>query len=88
VRHLLVFGIQAGSLLVSTSATVVQIAVPPLLYDPAGPVLGCRDFETREQAQAFYLPAGGPDGDPHELDRDRDGIACESLRGAPLRRGR
>lgn len=38
----------------------------------------CRDFATWEEAQAFY-EAAGP-GDPHRLDGDRGGIACESLR--------
>ncbi len=38
----------------------------------------CRDFSTWEEAQAFY-EAAGP-GDPHRLDGDKDGVACESLR--------
>ncbi len=35
----------------------------------------CGDFATWEEAQAFY-EAAGP-GDPHRLDGDMDGIACE-----------
>lgn len=38
----------------------------------------CSDFRTWREAQTFYENAGR--GDPHGLDRDRDGIACESLR--------
>ncbi len=38
----------------------------------------CSDFATRREAQAFFKQAGP--GDPHRLDRDRDGRACESLR--------
>ena len=38
----------------------------------------CGDFSTWEEAQAFFKRAGP--GDPHRLDRDRDGIACETLR--------
>ena len=38
----------------------------------------CRDFRTWQEAQSFY-EAAGP-GDPHRLDGDRDGIACEGLR--------
>lgn len=34
----------------------------------------CGDFSTQEEAQSFLLP-----GDPHNLDGDGDGIACESL---------
>lgn len=37
----------------------------------------CSDFSTQREAQQFY-EANGP-GDPHRLDRDKDGVACESL---------
>lgn len=37
----------------------------------------CTDFKTHAQAQAFFK-AHGP-GDPYGLDKDGDGIACESL---------
>ncbi len=37
----------------------------------------CSDFECQEEAQAFYEVVDS--GDPHELDDDDDGIACESL---------
>jgi excalibur calcium-binding domain-containing protein len=37
----------------------------------------CSDFSTHAQAQAFFEAAGS--GDPHRLDRDGDGIACEDL---------
>ena len=40
----------------------------------------CSDFNTWKQAQSFYKRHGGPKYDPHRLDADRDGIACESLR--------
>jgi hypothetical protein len=48
-----------------------------------GPDRDCGDFDTWQEAQAFYEAAGGPEKDPHRLDRDEDGIACESLPGAP-----
>ena len=35
----------------------------------------CSDFSSQEEAQEFY-ERNGP-GDPHRLDRDKDGIACE-----------
>lgn len=58
-------------------------AQPPaqsdVLYDPSGPDRDCGDFPTHASAQAFYVAAGGPASDPHRLDRDNDGIACESL---------
>ncbi|HWO15234.1 MAG TPA: excalibur calcium-binding domain-containing protein, partial [Solirubrobacterales bacterium] len=36
--------------------------------------LDCSDFSTQEEAQGYLVP-----GDPHGLDADNDGIACESL---------
>lgn len=41
----------------------------------------CSDFATYSEALAFFRSAGP--GDPHGLDRDKDGIPCESLPGAP-----
>lgn len=38
----------------------------------------CGDFSSQAAAQSFYLKAGGPDSDPHGLDADDDGIACDS----------
>lgn len=40
----------------------------------------CGDFATQAEAQAFFEAAGGPERDPHRLDADGDGIACEGLR--------
>lgn len=39
----------------------------------------CSDFKTQNEAQIFFLSQGGPEKDPHKLDQDRDGIACETL---------
>lgn len=46
----------------------------------SGPDRDCPDFSTWRQAQDFYEAEGGPDEDPHRLDADRDGTACEALR--------
>ena len=48
-------------------------------FDPAGPDRDCGDFSTHTEAQTFYEAAGGPGIDPHRLDGDGDGVACESL---------
>lgn len=40
----------------------------------------CGDFQTHVEAQQFYLEQGGPEYDPHRLDRDTNGEACEGLR--------
>jgi hypothetical protein len=37
----------------------------------------CGDFSTHAEAQEFFESAGA--GDPHRLDRDGDGSACETL---------
>jgi endonuclease YncB( thermonuclease family) len=50
---------------------------PP--YDPSGPDRDCSDFQSHRQAQRFFKAAGGPSQDPHRLDGDGDGVACESL---------
>jgi len=39
----------------------------------------CTDFSTHSEAQDFFESEGGPDEDYHNLDRDGDGVACESL---------
>ena len=39
--------------------------------------MNCSDFRSWREAQDFYEQNGS--GDPHGLDRDNDGIACESL---------
>src|SRR3989338_1435974 len=44
-----------------------------------GPDKDCTDFSTHAQAQAFFMANGGPSSDPHNLDRDGDGVACETL---------
>lgn len=38
----------------------------------------CGDFATQAEAQAFFEGAGGPAQDPHKLDKDGDGLACET----------
>ncbi len=39
----------------------------------------CGDFATQDQAQAFFESQGGPASNPHQLDQNGDGVACESL---------
>ena len=38
----------------------------------------CVDFATQAKAQRFFERQGGPEQDPHLLDPDHDGIACET----------
>lgn len=37
----------------------------------------CSDFASGAAAQRFFLAAGGPISDPHNLDGDGDGLACD-----------
>ena len=49
-------------------------------YVRTTPVSGdrnCSDFASPAAAQKFFLSQGGPTSDPHGLDRDGDGNACE-----------
>jgi endonuclease YncB( thermonuclease family) len=51
------------------------------LSTPAGATFldrDCGDFPSQAAAQNFFLANGGPHNDPHRLDDEGDGIACES----------
>jgi len=39
----------------------------------------CEDFSTHAEAQRVYESCGGVSNDIHRLDRDKDGLACETL---------
>jgi competence protein ComEC len=39
----------------------------------------CGSFATHLEAQSYFIEQGGPASDPHRLDGDNDGIACEAL---------
>ena len=61
----------------SPPSSEVSSPPTPLAYDPAGLDRDCGDFSSQAEAQAFF-EAAGP-GDPHRLDGNDDGVACESL---------
>ena len=42
-------------------------------------IYNCPDFTTQTEAQKAYKACGGLGNDVHGLDRDKDGVACESL---------
>lgn len=58
---------------------ILVASLLPMLANPAAAQADrdCSDFSSWLEAQEFF-ERNGP-GDPHGLDRDRDGIACESL---------
>ena len=69
--------------LTAACSSATPTAASDLRYDPSGPDRDCGDFRTWQEAQDFFIAAGGPERDPHRLDGDSDGVACESLPGAP-----
>lgn len=68
----------------------IFLTAPPRLFeitldysgplDPTGADLNCSDFPSWAEAQAVFEKAGGPDKDPHQLDPDGNGVACEELK--------
>ncbi|MBW2046302.1 MAG: thermonuclease family protein, partial [Deltaproteobacteria bacterium] len=50
------------------------------VYDCSGDIYNCSDFSTQREAQECYKYCLKQAGyDVHRLDRDKDGVACESL---------
>ncbi len=66
---LLILALVAGALLSMGSAGQANAIVDR----------DCSDFSTQAEAQRFFINAGGPQQDPHQLDGDNDGKACDSL---------
>ena len=64
--------------LIAVAVVVTALAVPAAPATAADK--DCSDFSSWRAAQKFYKRHGGPRYDPHRLDADHDGIACESLR--------
>ncbi len=66
--------------LVAVAATAVALALPS-----AAPAADkdCSDFNSWRAAQKFFKKHGGPRYDPHRLDADNDGVACENYQGYP-----
>lgn len=64
---------------VSPARTKRDLSPRNLPYDPDGPDRDCGDFDSQLVAQRFFESADGPEEDPHRLDGDDDGRACESL---------
>lgn len=65
---------------VCVAATVAGLAAasPANGPDRAGGDLDCADFDNQKEAQQFF-ESHDPDQDPHYLDADNDGVACETL---------
>lgn len=70
----------AAALLTAVSLSLA-LSVPVLAQSGSDPYTGfdrdCSDFASQQEAQAFFESKGGPAEDPHRLDADNDGQACE-----------
>lgn len=91
--------VMGGTSVVSNAAAANTRCVPPVVTPPPvtpppvtpppgppanpGDTVNCTNFATWSQAQAWYLTYLPYYGDVAGLDGDDDGIACESLPGAP-----
>jgi endonuclease YncB( thermonuclease family) len=62
------------AIVVSTVSVAVGLAAVPAEAADRD----CGDFASQRAAQLFFLKAGGPRQDPHRLDSEGDGIACET----------
>ena len=70
---------QVPTVLLALSAIAAALAVATAgPSSAAGADRDCADFSSQAQAQEFFERHGGPGEDPHRLDADGDGIACES----------
>jgi Excalibur calcium-binding domain len=56
----------------------------PVSQHRSGRARGDAVDHSQAEAQRFFLANGGTRGDPHKLDRDHDGIACERTWGGTL----
>ena len=69
------------SLLAALALTMTALIAAGAALSPSSALADkdCGDFNNQKAAQDFFIKAGGPKKDPHNLDSDGDGIACESL---------
>jgi hypothetical protein len=63
-------GIQTAASVGMSRYDRTSVIAPSQDYD-------CSDFSNGAVAQRFFLASGGPNNDPHRLDADGDGLACE-----------
>ena len=59
----------------------VETSVKPTsaTYNCSSNSYNCDDFSTHSEAQRVFETCGGINNDIHRLDRDKDGVACETL---------
>lgn len=78
MRKIIAAGIILSLLLPVTASAAVKTKAKTAAKNKARNY-NCKDFKLQSDAQAFFITSGGPKKDPHGLDKDKDGIACEDL---------
>ncbi|MCR4328125.1 MAG: thermonuclease family protein [Patescibacteria group bacterium] len=63
----------------TTETQTSQTPPSPAGYECSYNAYNCSDFYTHAEAQSIYEACGGINNDVHRLDKDEDGLACESL---------
>ncbi len=63
--------------LIAAAATFAALLFAALPSPAMAGDKDCADFPSQRAAQIFFLKHGGPSRDPHRLDGDNDGVACE-----------
>lgn len=61
------------------TVVIPQATVDAIIAEMLAVDFDCQDFPTQWEAQRFFIRNGGPGYDPHYLDGDNDGRACEML---------
>lgn len=69
----------AGFVLLSLSFSSLNYNNSSSKYNCSNNAFDCSDFVTHKEAQRIYESCGGIDNDIHNLDEDKDGLACELL---------
>ena len=55
-------------------------ATPEATVTATVPKRSCDDFATWQEAYDFFISEGGPRSDPHNMDGDRDGVPCTTMK--------
>lgn len=64
----------------STSKEVKTVAKQVAKTSAKASDFNCDDFSSQKEAQTIFEQNGGLGHDIYDLDRDKDGIACEALK--------
>jgi len=77
----IIFWIVLGIIIITIIIAVIWIlSNTGEILDPcAEDSFNCENFSSQAEAQEIFELCGGVNNDIHQLDRDKNGIACENL---------